>query len=583
MDALVGFGDDRLHAQQVGALGGPVPGRAGAVFLARNDDGRGAARLVFHGGIVDGHGLTVRQVQSDAAFGAWRQEVAQADVGEGAAHHHFMVASAGAVGVEVLGIHAMILQVFSCGGVRLDGAGGRDVVRGHGITQQGQNPGAVNVLDIRHIHTHTGKVRGITDVGGILVPAKALALGTGEILPVGIAVEDMLIGLVETFGGDMGRHGLIDLLLAGPDVLEVHGIAGAVGTQRLVVEIDVHGAGQGIGHHQGGRCQVVHTDFGMHPSLEVAVAGEYRGHAEIAFADGFGYGLRQGAGIADAGGAAVAHDVETQFLQIFEEPCFLQVVRGGQGTGCQGGLDPGLRAQSFFHGLLGYQAGGDHHRGVGGVGAGRDGGNDYAAIVQFHVLAVDARLDRPAALNACLGFQGFQIALEHRLGFPQLDTVLGTLGTGDAGHDGGNIQLKGFRVISDLRVISPHSLSFGIGFREGDMLLGAAREAHIVQGFLVDGEKTAGGAVLRPHVGDGGPVAHGQMGEGVAIEFHELAHYPMFAQFLHDGQHQIRGGGAFSKLAGEFHAHDFGHQHGNGLAEHGGFGLDAPHAPAQHA
>ena len=47
--------------------------------------------------VEDRHQLAVGQVPRDAAFGAGREQVLEADVGERAAHHHLVVAAAGAV------------------------------------------------------------------------------------------------------------------------------------------------------------------------------------------------------------------------------------------------------------------------------------------------------------------------------------------------------------------------------------------------------------------------------------------------------------------------------------------------------
>ena len=79
---------------------------------------------VAHRGVVDRHLLAaVGEVQRDAALGAGRQLVAQADVGERAAHHHLVVAAARAVGVEVLGLDAVLVQVLAGRAVALDRAG----------------------------------------------------------------------------------------------------------------------------------------------------------------------------------------------------------------------------------------------------------------------------------------------------------------------------------------------------------------------------------------------------------------------------------------------------------------------------
>ena len=129
----------------------------------------------------------------------------------------------------------------------------------------------------------------------------------------------------------------------------------------------------------------------------------------------------------------------------------------------------------------------------------------------------------------------------------------------------------------------PHALGLGVGLHLGDVLVAAAGEAQVVQGLFVDREDTAGGAVLRAHVGDGVAVAGRQVGDGRAEELDELLDHTTLAQHLGDGEHQIGGRRTFGELAGDAHADDFRHQHGRRLAEHGRLGLDAADAPAQHA
>ena len=67
------------------------------------------------------------------------------------------------------------------------------------------------------------------------------------------------------------------------------------------------------------------------------------------------------------------------------------------------------------------------------------------------------------------------------------------------------------------------ALLAAVGFDQGDVLFGAAGEAEILQGFLVDGEDAAGGAVFGGHVGDGGAVGERDFGEAGAVELDELA------------------------------------------------------------
>ena len=99
---------------------------------------RGRPLPVAHRRRVNRHLLVGRLVHGPAAFGARRKLVAQADVGKGAAHHHFVVAATGAVGIEILWPDAIVDQVPARRRVGLDGAGGGDVVGGDAVAQLDQ-------------------------------------------------------------------------------------------------------------------------------------------------------------------------------------------------------------------------------------------------------------------------------------------------------------------------------------------------------------------------------------------------------------------------------------------------------------
>ena len=77
--------------------------------------------------------------------------------------------------------------------------------------------------------------------------------------------------------------------------------------------------------------------------------------------------------------------------------------------------------------------------------------------------------------------------------------------------------------------------------------------------------------------------ASGSSRDAGAVELDELADDAELAQRLRHGQHEIGCRGAFAQLAGELVADHLRHQHGDGLAEHRGLGLDAADAPAEHA
>src|SRR5690606_39297359 len=103
-------------------------------------------------------------------------------------------------------------------------------------------------------------------------------------------------------------------------------VAVGVGAQRLGVEVDVHRPGQRVGHHQRRGGQVVHLDIGVDAAFEVAVTGQHRGDREVVVVDRLGDLLRQRTGVANAGGAAVADEVEAQLVQVRGQAGTLVVV-----------------------------------------------------------------------------------------------------------------------------------------------------------------------------------------------------------------------------------------------------------------
>ncbi len=120
-----------------------------------------------------------------------------------------------------------------------------------------------------------------------------------------------------------------------------------------------------------------------------------------------------------------------------------------------------------------------------------------------------------------------------------------------------------------------------IGFDKSNALRVAAGGLQIGKGLAVHGEEAAGCAIFGGHVGDGSGILKAEVVEAGAVEFHELADHALLAQHLGDAQHKVGRGDAFIQLAGQLEADDFRNQHGNRLAEHGRFRLDAADAPAQ--
>ena len=189
VDALEALRDHRLDAEQLRALGGPVAARAGAVLLAAEDDRRRALGHVLHRRVVDEHLLARGLEQRHAAFlaravGAGRDhQVLDAHVGEGAAHHHVVVAAARAVGVEVGLGDAVLLQPDAGRRRLLDRAGGRDVVGGDRVAEQRHRARALDRRGRRRrLHLEALEERRLGDVGRRR-PVVDLAGDAADLLP----------------------------------------------------------------------------------------------------------------------------------------------------------------------------------------------------------------------------------------------------------------------------------------------------------------------------------------------------------------------------------------------------------------
>src|SRR5690606_28640428 len=100
------------------------------------------------------------------------QQVAQTDVGEGSADHHFVITATRSVRVEVPWLHAEVHQVVTRGRVLLDRARWRDVVRRHRVTQQGQHAGTPDVRERFGVAGHAVEVRRAAHVRRLVVPGE---------------------------------------------------------------------------------------------------------------------------------------------------------------------------------------------------------------------------------------------------------------------------------------------------------------------------------------------------------------------------------------------------------------------------
>ncbi len=129
--------------------------------------------------------------------------VANTDVGEGAAHHHFVVAATCAVLVEVGNTDAMVDEVFAGRRLCLDRTGRRDVVGGDLVAEEAEDACTLDVADLTCRLAHSHEVRWVLHIGRVVVPCISLASRNLNGLPVFVALEHVRILLGEDFAGNV--------------------------------------------------------------------------------------------------------------------------------------------------------------------------------------------------------------------------------------------------------------------------------------------------------------------------------------------------------------------------------------------
>ena len=582
MDALVAFGDDGAHAEQAGALRRPVAGGAGAVLLARQDHERYAFVAVLHGRVVDALLLAVGQMAGDATLGAGRELVAEADVRERAPHHHLVVPAPGAVGVEVLATDVAVEEVGGGGAVRGDAARRRDVVGRHGVADHHEDARARDVLELARLLGQVLEVGRVLHVGGAVVPAVAAALGGFERAPGGVALEHRAVLVAEHLGAHGVAHGPLDRVLGGPEVGEHDGVAVAVLADGLGQGVEVHVAGERVGHDERRRGKVVGAHDRIHAALEVAVPREHGRRHEAALVDRRRHVGVHRPRVADAGGAAVADEVEAELVEVGGQAGGVEVVGDDLRPRREARLDPRLALQAALDGRLREQAGADQDLGVGRVRAARDGRDHDRPVPDLERGAVPGDFDR-GRVRGVAGEVG-ERPLPGLLRFAQEDTVLGPARPRQRRLDLAHVELEHGREAGVGRVVgAEEALLLAVRLDERDLLLVTAGEAQVAQRLLVDGKETDGRPVLGGHVRDGRARGEGELREPRPEELDELPDDPQLAQHLRDREDEVRARRALRQGSRQAEADDLGDEHGDGLAEHGRLCLDAPHAPAEHA
>ena len=227
-----------------------------------------------------------------------------------------------------------------------------------------------------------GKEWGFLDVGALAVPSVGLAWGAGYFVPGGILFGEIAIKPAKDFGLQCRFHSLGDFLVAGPEVAEVNGFAVAIDSEGFLRQIDIDPTGEGKGDNERWRHKEVGFDGGVDACLKITVTRKDTGGDEIMVEDRFLDRSGKRAGVADAGGTAVADEIKAELIEVGLQACGVEVVGDNAGTWSEGCFDGGGDRESAFDCFLSEKTCGKHDGGVGGIGAGGDGGDDDRSVME---------------------------------------------------------------------------------------------------------------------------------------------------------------------------------------------------------
>ena len=179
------------------------------------------------------------------------------------------------------------------------------------------------------------------------------------------------------------RHRIGDLAVRRPDIPEINRLAIPALAERILCQIGADRPGERVRHNERRRGEVIGPHLGVDAPLEIAVARQDGADREIALIDRLRNRLRQRPGIADAGRAAIADQVEADLVEILLESGDGIVIADDLAARRETRLDPRLRLQPLLDRLFGEEAGAEHDTRVRGVRAARDRGDDDIAVMQI--------------------------------------------------------------------------------------------------------------------------------------------------------------------------------------------------------
>ena len=135
-----------------------------------------------------------------------------------------------------------------------------------------RDPRSMNRFNRFGLRRQVDEERRFLNIGAVGVPFVDRLVGAGDGVPLRIPIIDIPILFDKQAGAQAVLDGIDNFLLRRPNILQIDILAVMTLANRLLIQIDIDRAGQGIGNHQRRRRQEVGADIGANPPAKVAIA-----------------------------------------------------------------------------------------------------------------------------------------------------------------------------------------------------------------------------------------------------------------------------------------------------------------------
>ncbi len=183
------------------------------------------------------------------------------------------------------------------------------------VPEKGEHSGICDIRKCSGLLRHVLEERRMLNVGRPDIPLVSKTCDRFHLLPGIGAGENIPVTLPEHFGDYTRTHGIRNLLIRWPNVLEIDRITIAAFAERFAGDIDPGIPGDGVCHHENRRGEIIHLRLRIHATFEVSVPRQNGADDQVTVRNGTRNRIIQRSGVADTSGAAVPDKIEAQCVQ----------------------------------------------------------------------------------------------------------------------------------------------------------------------------------------------------------------------------------------------------------------------------